>query len=164
MRPEVIGRYRLAPGSRGLEVRRASAEEAWRIASAAAGITVAAAVGLWLRGSAPGNVVAAGLAGACLVAFAVFTRLDRTVWHASAGALSREGFAGRRAEWSAAEIDALEIRQRGPETRHSEAESWEVGIRLVDGARVGACFSLESHEEAETLAAALAGVLARPVR
>lgn len=161
---EVIGRYRLAPGTRGLEVRRKSAEEVWRIVSATAGITVVVAVVLWLNGSASGNVTAAGLAAACLVALAFFTRLDRTVWHASAGVLSREGFAGRRSEWSADDIDTLEIRQRGRQAPSLDDEFWEVGIRLVDGDRVAPCFSLGSREQAENLAAALSAVLARPVR
>lgn len=166
MRSETIGRYRLTPGSRGLEVRRASAEEAGRIVGAAAAIAVVAAVVLRLRGSASANVVAMGLAAACLVAFAVFTRLDRTVWHANAQTLSREGFAGRRTEWRTAEIDALEIRQRRPrgsKERMSQAEPWEVRVRLVGGGSVGPRFSLASREQAEALAAVVGEVLDRPV-
>ncbi len=165
MRSEAIGRYRLTPGSRGLEVRRASSDEAGRIVGAAAAIAVAAAVVLWLRGSASANVVAVGLAAACLVAFAAFTRLDRTVWQVSAQALSCEGFAGRRSEWPAAEIDALEIRQQQPhgsEVRVSRAEPWEVLVRLVGGGSVGPRFSLSSREQAETLAAAVGEVMGRP--
>lgn len=166
MRSEVIGRYHLAPGSRGLEVRRASSAEAARVAAAAAAIAVVAVVVLRLRGSVSPNVVVAGLAAACLVAFAVFTRLDRTVWHASTRMLSREGFAGSRTEWPTTEIEALEIRHRrgrGPEVRRSTAEPWEVRVRLVGGASLGAGFSLVSREQAETLAGVVGEALDRPV-
>ena len=159
VRLEVVGQYRLAPGSRGLEVRRASAEESWRVVSAAAGITVVAALVMWLRGSTPGNVVATALAASCLVALAIFTRLDRVVWHANPTGLSRDGFAGRRAEWRAEEIQALEVREVVSESSSPGAESWAIGVRFVDGGQLRSCFELESREEAEALASAVVQAL-----
>lgn len=160
-----IGRYRLAPGPQGLEVRRVSSQSAAWAAAVAGGVALLAALFLSGGGGRLGPI--AGVAGLGLLVFSAVILLDRAVWHANPASLERQGFAGRASRWRGDEIVALEVserRARGSDTRRSRPELWEVRVRLRNGASAGPRFRLTTRAEADALAAAVGEALGRPVR